>query len=67
MVDVFSLVGLGATAFIATNIDDLFILIAFFANRRFPSSQIVLGQYVGMVALLAVSLVGSLLALVVPK
>lgn len=39
---------------------------AFFANRRFPAAQIVLGQYVGMVALLAVSLAGSLIALVIP-
>jgi cadmium resistance protein CadD (predicted permease) len=65
--DIFSLVGLGTTAFVATNIDDLFILMGFFANRRFPTAQTVLGQYVGMAALLAVSLVGSLIALVVPN
>jgi cadmium resistance protein CadD (predicted permease) len=66
--DFISLIGIGATSFAATNIDDLFILMAFFANRcRFPISQVVLGQYVGMGALLAVGIVGSLIALVVPN
>jgi cadmium resistance protein CadD (predicted permease) len=64
-----SLIGIGAAAFVATNIDDLFILMAFFATNRsrFPISQVVLGQYVGMGSLIAVSLLGSLIALVVPN
>lgn len=66
--DFISLIGIGATSFAATNIDDLFILMAFFANHRsFPISQVVLGQYVGMGALLAIGIVGSLIALVVPN
>jgi cadmium resistance protein CadD (predicted permease) len=66
--DFISLIGIGATSFAATNIDDLFILMAFFANRRFfPISQVVLGQYAGMGALLAIGIVGSLIALVVPN
>lgn len=45
----------------------MLILIAFFANNhRFPLPQIVLGQYSGMGALLAISIVGSLIALIVP-
>jgi cadmium resistance protein CadD (predicted permease) len=65
---VISLIGIGATSFAATNIDDLFILMAFFANRRsFPTLHVVLGQYVGMGALLAIGIVGSLIALVVPN
>src|ERR687895_2396740 len=67
MVDFFGILGIGTTAFVATNIDDLLILIAFFANRRFPLPQIVLGQYAGMGALLAISIVGSLIALIVPN
>jgi cadmium resistance protein CadD (predicted permease) len=66
ILDFLSLAGLGIAAFVATNIDDLFILMAFFANRHFPAAQIVLGQYVGMLALLAVSLAGSLIAFVIP-
>jgi cadmium resistance protein CadD (predicted permease) len=67
VVDFFGILGIGATAFVATNIDDLLILIAFFANsHRFPLPQIVLGQYSGMGALLAISILGSLIALIVP-
>jgi len=61
------LVGVGIAAFVSTNIDDLFILMVFFANPRFPVSQIVLGQYIGMGSLISVSLLGSLIALVVPR
>jgi cadmium resistance protein CadD (predicted permease) len=67
MVDFFNTVGIGTIAFVATNIDDLFILIAFFANCRFSLPQIVLGQYAGMGALLAISILGSLIALIVPN
>ncbi len=68
MEDFFGVLGIGATAFVATNIDDLVILIAFFANSyRFPLPQIILGQYAGMGALLAIGIAGSLIALVVPN
>jgi cadmium resistance protein CadD (predicted permease) len=60
------LVGVGIAAFVSTNIDDLLILMAFFATPRFPPFQIVLGQYIGMGSLIAVSLLGLLIALVVP-
>jgi cadmium resistance protein CadD (predicted permease) len=62
-----ALVGIGIAAFVSTNIDDLLILIAFFATPRFPPFQIVLGQYIGMGSLIAVSLLGLLIALVVPR
>jgi cadmium resistance protein CadD (predicted permease) len=61
-----ALVGVGIAAFVSTNIDDLFILMVFFATARFPFSQIVLGQYIGMGSLIGVSLAGSLIALVLP-
>jgi len=68
MEDFFGILGIGVTAFVATNIDDLVILIAFFANSyRFPLTQIVLGQYAGMGALLAIGIAGLLIALVVPN
>jgi cadmium resistance protein CadD (predicted permease) len=59
-------IGLGIGAFVATNIDDLFILMVFFAKRTFPTSQIILGQYVGMGMLLIVALFASLIALILP-
>jgi cadmium resistance protein CadD (predicted permease) len=62
-----ALVGVGIAAFVSTNIDDLLILMAFFSTPRFPPFQIVLGQYIGMGSLIAVSLLGLLIALVVPR
>lgn len=63
---ILEVIALSIGAFIATNIDDLFILMVFFAKRSFPTSQIIVGQYVGMGLLLGISLVGSLIALVIP-
>src|SRR5688500_17448851 len=64
--DFLTAAGLGIGAFVATNIDDLFILMAFFANPKFPKSHVVFGQYLGMAALIGMALVGSLVALVIP-
>lgn len=62
-----ALVGIGIAAFVSTNIDDLFILMVFFATLRLPSIQIILGQYIGMGSLIGISLVGSLITLIVPR
>ncbi|HEY9385729.1 MAG TPA: cadmium resistance transporter, partial [Nitrososphaeraceae archaeon] len=61
------LVGIGIAAFVSSNIDDLFILMIFFATLRLPSVQIILGQYIGMGSLMGISLVGSLISLIVPR
>lgn len=61
-----SVLGIGIFAFIATNIDDLFVLILFFSTTSYLKWQIVVVQYIGIGALVAVSTLGSLLALVVP-
>jgi cadmium resistance protein CadD (predicted permease) len=67
-VDVIGLIGLGIAAFAATNIDDLFIMMIFFSSARnnFSPREIVLGQYIGIGALTAIGVVGSLVALIVP-
>jgi cadmium resistance protein CadD (predicted permease) len=65
-VAIVEVVGIGIVAFVATNIDDLFILMVFFIRRSFPTHQIVLGQYVGMGLLLGISLAGSFVSLVIP-
>jgi cadmium resistance protein CadD (predicted permease) len=65
-VDIIKVIGVGIGAFVATNIDDLFILMVFFGKRKFPTSQIIIGQYVGMGLLLGVSIFASLIALVIP-
>ena len=53
-------------AFGATNLDDLFLLVAWFAAGRTSTRDIVLGQYLGLGALFAASVAASLLALAVP-
>jgi cadmium resistance protein CadD (predicted permease) len=62
-----ALVGVGVAAFVSTNIDDLFILMVFFATPRFAFCQIVLGQYIGMGSLIGVSLAGSLITFILPR
>jgi len=46
-------------AFVSTNIDDIFILMLFFGSRKIKESNIVLGQYLGIGALVALSFIGS--------
>jgi cadmium resistance protein CadD (predicted permease) len=53
-----------AVVFAWTNIDDLFILLGFFSDPGFHPRQVVIGQYVGISALYAASVVASLLSLV---
>lgn len=59
----------GVTSFIATNIDDIVILMLFFSqvNSQFSARHIVLGQYLGFVALILVSLPGFFGGLLLPK
>ena len=65
--DLISLVGIGISAFIATNIDDIFVLMIFFSNSTFQKCQIVVGQFLGIGLLVALSTLGALLSLVIPQ
>ena len=58
--------GIGIVVFASTNIDDIFLLVAFFADPRLRHRSIVIGQYVGIGALVLVSALGALLALALP-
>ncbi|MGZ9059931.1 MAG: cadmium resistance transporter [Burkholderiaceae bacterium] len=58
--------GIGIAVFVATNIDDLFLLAAFFADTRLHRLSIVIGQYLGIGTLVLVSAVAALLALTIP-
>jgi cadmium resistance transport/sequestration family protein len=59
----------GITAFVATNIDDIIILLLFFAqvDVNFRRRHIVIGQYLGFTLLLLASLPGFFGGLVVPS
>jgi len=67
MTDILNLVPIGVVAFAATNIDDIFLLIIFFSSLTFPIRQVVLGQYIGIGLLVAISALGSFLPLVIPS
>ena len=59
----------GITSFAATNIDDIVILMLFFAqvNSTFRRRHIVIGQYLGFTVLIFTSLPGFFGGLIVPK
>ena len=54
MSPVLTVLAASATTFAATNVDDIFLLTMFFA-RRVPTQRIVVGQYLGFAAIVAVS------------
>jgi cadmium resistance transport/sequestration family protein len=59
----------GVVSFAATNIDDIFVLMLFFSQTggAFRNRHVVMGQYLGFAALAALSVLGSLGVLVVPR
>lgn len=53
-------------AFAATNLDDIFVLTFFFAQKNLQIWRVVLGQYLGIAGLILVSLVGFFARLIIP-
>ncbi|MFM7488565.1 MAG: cadmium resistance transporter [Cytophagales bacterium] len=53
--------------FVSTNIDDIFILILFFANQKIGNNTIVSGQLLGVLTLAAISLGASEVGMLVGK
>ena len=66
-VDIIGLVVIGVVAFAATNVDDIFLLMMFFSSSSIVASNVVAGQYAGIGLLMAISVLGSLITLVVPS
>jgi cadmium resistance transport/sequestration family protein len=60
------LIGVALVMFVSTNIDDIFVLMLFFADRNYTPLQVVVGQYAGIGLLVGASIVISLAALLVP-
>jgi cadmium resistance protein CadD (predicted permease) len=58
---------LAIALFASTNLDDMFLLVGFFADPKFRPKDIVAGQYAGITALFALALLGSLLALAISR
>ena len=62
----FLLLGLAVVVFVSTNIDDVFVLLGFFADPKFRARDVVIGQYAGIGVLYGASVVASLVSLVAP-
>ena len=54
-------IGIAIVTFAITNIDDLLILSMYFANPGFKARAVVMGQYLGIITLIIISLVGLIL------
>jgi cadmium resistance protein CadD (predicted permease) len=68
MVDFGYLIVLGISAFVSTNIDDIFLLIVFFSNSlKYSKYKVVIGQYIGIGLLIAISIIASFISLVIPS
>lgn len=61
-----SLILLSIVLFAGTHIDDLVLLISFFADRSVPRSSIVSGQYIGVTVLLLGSLLCTQIVVLLP-
>jgi cadmium resistance transport/sequestration family protein len=62
----FGILGIAVVLFASTNVDDIFVLLGFFADPKFRGRQIVIGQYLGITALYGASVLASLISLVIP-
>jgi cadmium resistance protein CadD (predicted permease) len=62
-----STIAIGITVFAVTNIDDILLLAAFFSDARLKRRNILIGQFLGIAALVAASSAAAALALVVPQ
>lgn len=56
----------GIALFASTNVDDIFLTMAFFADPRLDPRAVVAGKYAGIAALVAASAVAAACALAVP-
>ena len=62
-----STIAVGIALFASTNIDDIFLLSAFFADRHLAARSVVLGQFLGIGALTGASAAAAMASLVIPE
>jgi cadmium resistance protein CadD (predicted permease) len=66
MTELLGLVGVAVVVFVTTNIDDVLLLAAFFSDRHLSTRSVVLGQFLGIGALVLASAAAAYAALTVP-
>jgi len=59
-------IGVAIVAYVSTDIDDLIVISAFFADRKLGRGAIVFGQFLGIATLFAAAAIAAVLALTVP-
>ena len=52
--------------FVATNLDDMFVLMIFFAHLDYKNTQIIIGQYIGISSLILISTLGYFFKFIIP-
>jgi cadmium resistance protein CadD (predicted permease) len=66
MTEFSTLLGIGTSAFLASNIDDTFMLILLFSTPNLFAHNVTIGQFLGIMLLVIVSAAAALLTLAVP-
>ena len=66
MMSFLALMGMAIVLFASTNVDDIFVLVGFFADPELRTRDIVLGQFAGIGTLFCASAAASLLSLKIP-
>ncbi len=66
MQHIVQLLGIAIIAFISTNIDDFFVLAAFFSDNSYNKKIVIIGQYIGITILILISCVGFIFKLLLP-
>ena len=66
MLELMRQVVMDIVVFAATNLDDLLVLVALFSSAGFRGREVAVGQFLGIGALVLVSAVAALIALVIP-
>lgn len=67
MYEVLPQITIAILVFISTNVDDIFLLAAFFADKKLTARTVVLGQLLGIGALVAMSTLVAWLSMALPE
>jgi cadmium resistance protein CadD (predicted permease) len=61
-----TLICIAVVAFASTNVDDAFVLVAFFSDRNFRAGDVIVGQYSGVATMYVLSLIAALTSVTIP-